>query len=795
MRLPLSWLREFTPYEGSAEELADRLTMAGLEVEGVDRPARDYRGVVVGQVIERSDHPDADRLSLCRVTVGSEPLTIVCGAPNVAAGQKVPVATVGSVLPGGMEVGEAEIRGQLSRGMICSEKELEIGEDAEGIMVLDPDARVGCPFAEHLGLDDVIIEVDVLPNRPDALSVYGLARETAALFDLPLEPLGGGVEEEGDPAGREIAVEVEDPLGCPLFTARLIRGVEVGSSPPWMAGRLRAAGMRPINSAVDITNYIMLETGQPQHAFDLARIPGGRIVVRRARPGERLITLDGVERRLAPEYLMITSGEEPLAVAGVMGGRDSEIGEKTGDVLLETAHFDPMRIGLAGGRLNIVSEARKRFERGVDPALPPVAADRAARLFASICGGRVAPGIVKDGAEDPAAPLTVTVDRERLDTLLGRSIPAEDAVALLERTGFEVPGETGADEWRVRVPTWRPDVEDWPHIGEEVARLYGYNALGSSTALSGEAPDPPTPRQRLREALRDALVHQGLHEVLTSSLVGVEHPHPLTPGREPVVLANPQSEGQSHMRRDLLPGLLRVVRHNLRRQHDHVRIFELGPVYHVLEGEAVQEEWVAGALTGRRWPEPWVSGNGPLTWEDIYGIIQAVLGGLGISEVRSEARDHEGLEAGMAAVLAGPDGSLLGRAGRVSDGLLEAMDLEEEVWAFVLPLEGLGAARTGLERYRGLPRHPAADRDLAVTVPADVPVGGILEEVREGASVERALLLDTYRGEQVEEGRKSVAISIRYRDPDRTLTDKEIERLHNEVLKVLTRSFDARLRE
>lgn len=796
MRAPLSWIREYTPYEGTPEVLADRLTMAGLEVESIDRPARAYRGVVVGQVIERDDHPDADRLSVCRVTAGGEALTIVCGAPNVAAGQKVPVATVGSVLPGGMEIGAAEIRGQTSHGMICSEKELEIGEDAEGIMVLDPDAPVGTPFAEYMGLDDVIIEVDVLPNRPDALSIYGLAREAAALFDLPLEPLAAEVEERGAPASDRITVAVEDSEACPLFTARLIRGVRVGSSPTWMAGRLRAAGMRPINSAVDITNYIMLETGQPQHAFDLSRIEQGRIVVRRARPGERLITLDGVERQLDPEYLMITSGDEPLSVAGVLGGKNSEIEEKTADVLLETAHFDPIRIGLAGKRLNIVSEARKRFERGVDPALPPLASARAAALFAELCGGEVAPGIVQDGAADAASPRIVTVDKERLDVLLGVSILGQEAASLLESTGFELQGDGDRQRWEVQVPTWRLDVAGWADIGEELARLYGYNALGSSTLLSGEAPEPATSRQRLREAVRDALVHQGLHEVLTNSLVGMQDPHPMNPGNEPVVLANPQSEEQSIMRRDLLPGLLRVVGHNLRRQHEHIRVFELGPVYHVdEEGGVVQEEWVAGALTGARWPEPWVPCNGPLTWEDLYGILQSAFRMIGIPGARSEPQDHEGLQPGLAAVIRAGADPMLGRAGLISEQLAAAMDLEEPVWAFALPLAGLERVREGLGRYRGLPRHPAADRDLAVTVPAQTPVGALLEAARNADAVEEALLLDTYRGEQVEEGRKSVAISLRYRDPDSTLTDKEIERLHREVLKVLSETFDARLRE
>lgn len=794
MRLPLDWLREYVPYEGTAEELGERFTLAGLELEAIERPADDYRGVLVGEVLEVGPHPNADRLTICSVTTGGELLPIVCGAPNVAAGQRVAVAMAGSVLPGGMKVKKVKIRGAVSHGMICSERELDLGEDADGILVLPPDAPVGTEFARYQGLVGEVIELEVPPNRPDALSVFGLAREVAALFDLELTPWSVDLEERGAPASDEIEVVVEDPEGCPRYAARLIRGAEIGPSPAWMAGRLRLAGVRPINVIVDITNYVMLELGQPQHAFDLRRIADGRIIVRRARNGESLVTLDGRRRALDPEMLLITDANGPVALAGVMGGADSEIGEGTTDILLESAHFDQVRVAIAGGRLGLLTESRRRFERGTDPTLPGRAADRAAALMAELAGGEVAPGIVEAMAPGVDAPRAVMVRKAMVDRLLGTAIPLDEMRALIAATGFGV--EAGDDNGllSVSVPSWRPDVIGEAHVAEEIARLYGYDALGSDVRLSGLAPAGPTRRQILRDRIRDVLTNLGLTEVITNTLVERGAPRHLNGSARPVELENPISEELSQLRTDLLPGVLRVVRHNRNRQITDLRIFELGAAYRV-EGDApVQSEWLVGALTGGPVAERWSERRQDLDWLDLYGLITGMTGALNLDTPRPLAYDGPALEPGLGAVLATPEGQRLGIAGLLSREVATAYDIDADVWVFGFALEGLEAALRPQGRHTGLPRFPASDRDVSVVLPLEVAIGPLLESVGGVRLVERVRLIDEYRGEQIPGGMQGITLSIRFRHPDKTLSEEEIESLHQEIVEILEREYSARLR-
>jgi phenylalanyl-tRNA synthetase beta chain len=792
MRLPLNWLRDWVPYEGTASALAERLTMAGLEVEAIDRPGDAFAGVVVGEVLEAGRHPDADRLSVCRVSLGGEPIAVVCGAPNVAAGQRVPFATIGTTLPNGVKLKKAKIRGQVSEGMICSETELGIGEDASGIVVLPEEAPVGTPFATWLGVDAEVLELAVPPNRPDALSIYGLARETAALFGLPLRPYPEGVVERGAPAAGSIEVEVADPQGCPRYAARLIRGVRIGPSPMGLAARLRAAGMRPINVIVDITNYLMWELGQPLHAFDLARVSEGRIVVRRARPGEQLQTLDGEQRRLDPEMLLITDGEHPLAVAGIMGGAGSEIGPQTRDILLESACFDPVRVAVAGGRLALLTESRRRFERGSDPALPPRAADRAAALMAELAGGEVAPGIVEQIAPGLLEPRRVSVRSGWLDAYLGASVPRPEVVARLAATGFEVASEGAL--WQVTIPSWRPDATDEAHVAEEVARLWGYDELGSRLRLSGPPPEGPTPRQRLRDEVADALVGLGLFEVVTTSLVAASMPSPAFPDAEPVILENPLSEEMAVLRRDLVPGLLGVVRHNLNRQRTDVRIFEVGSIHRVEEGGPVEEEWVVALLTGGRSPQSWSSADARLDWTDLRGLIESLVRRLDLAVPVMVPYQGALLAPGLGVMLTSGEGTPLGWAGRISRSLRAGAGIDPDVWAFGLRLAELEASHGKVRTFQGLPRYPASDRDLSLLLPERLPLGPLLERISKERRVEQVRLTDEYSGAQIPAGWRGVTLSVRYRHPDKTMSDKEIDSLHKALLDILEQDFHARLR-
>ena len=795
MLVPLSWLREFVPYEGGADDLAKRLTMAGLEVDSILRPAESFEDVVVGEVLEVKPHPNAERLTLCTVTTGGEAISVVCGADNVAVGQKVPFAAVGAVLPGGVKIKKVKIRGEVSLGMICSEKELELGDDAEGIMVLSGDAPVGKQFVSYQGLDDEILDIEVTPNRPDALCIYGVARDVAALYGLPLKPWGTGVTESGAGAAEEISVTVEDPEGCPRYSARLIRGISVGPSPSWMAGRLRAVGLRPINAIVDITNYIMMEIGQPQHAFDLHQVAGGAIVVRRAGEGEALRTLDDEVRGLTPEVLMIADVERSLAVAGVMGGIDSQIGEDTTDIFLESAHFDPVRVSIGGNLLGMVTESRKRFERGTDPTLPGRAADRAAAFMAELAGGEVAPGIVEFVAPGTLERRTITVRKTWIDGLLGVEIPVDQAASILGDLGFDIDEDSREGTWDVAIPPWRPDVIGEAHVAEELARVYGYDEVGSDSSLSGRAPAGPTHRQRFREDLRDALVKLGLYEVMTNSLVERDSLHPFIHDTRPVILANPRSEDQSELRRDLLPGILKVVQHNVRRQMEDVRIFEIGTVHSVESGRAEEEEWVVGALTGARWTEIWSEPQARVDWFDLQGIISALVASLDIDTPNSVPYEGPAVEPGSGGLLLVGEDIELGYSGRLAGWLQHQFNLEEPVWVFGMRLDCMQEHRSGVGRYRGLPRYPASDRDVSVVIAENVPIGKVLDRLRREKRVEQVRLKGEYMGEQIPEGMMGVLLGIRYRDKDKTLSDKDIDVLHTKTVEVLVNEFGARLRE
>ncbi|HEV8254530.1 MAG TPA: phenylalanine--tRNA ligase subunit beta, partial [Vicinamibacteria bacterium] len=625
MRVPLSWLREFAPVEAGADELARRLPIAGLQVEEVIRTGSGIEGVVVGRVLEVEEIPGATKIIWVTVDAGEGPRGVVCGARNFAAGDLVPVALPGAKLPGGMEIGRREMYGRTSDGMLCSAKELSISDDHSGILVLDGDLKLGQDIREALALDDEILDIDITPNRPDCLSIVGVAREVAALYELPLNVPDPAVPEDGPPATDLASVAIEDSKGCPRYLARVITGVRSVAAPWWMRRRLLACGMRPISGSVDVTNYVLLERGHPLHAFDLTKLRGRAIVVRKPRKGEeRFTTLDGIERTLTKDDVAICDGEGPVAIAGIMGGADSEVGESTADILLESAYFDPQRIGRSARRLGLRTEASVRFERGADPEGVPAAAARAAQLLAEVCAGTVARGAI-DVYPRPVKQKPTRLRVARANDLLGVTVPAADIAAGLTALGCTVQSQTRT-ALRVIAPTFRPDLRTEVDLVEEVARRYSYDKFPSTLPASGRA-GGLTREQTLRRLARRLLLGSGLSEAHTLSMLPPKLPDRLAladdhPWRRALVIANPLSEEESVLRPSLLPGLLLAAAKNVARRNTTVALFEIGTAFVPSAAELPDEPLRAAWLFTGPSPAGWHGPHRDLDFFDAKGALE-----------------------------------------------------------------------------------------------------------------------------------------------------------------------------
>jgi phenylalanyl-tRNA synthetase beta chain len=785
MKITYKWLKDYVDFPWEWPELVERLTMAGLEREGVEDLAARLKGVVVGTVVDRQQHPNADRLSVCQVDTGEEePRTIVCGAPNVAAGQKVAVILPGSVLPDGSVIKKTKLRGVESSGMICSEIELGLGEDADGIMVL-PDAwEAGTPFATAAGLDDVMLDFEVTPNRPDCLSLIGIAREVSALTGNPLRLPNADLEETGPPCEATVDIQAED--GCPRYVARVIRAVKVGPSPAWLQSRLKAVGQRPINNIVDVTNFVMLESGQPLHAFDLKKISGQNIVVRRANLDEKIETLDGIERPLQPLDLVIADADRAVALAGIMGGADSEVDGDTCDILLESAYFNATDIRRTASRLGMHTDASMRFERGADWNMPDKASARAAALIAELAGGTVAPGAV-DANPQPGQPRQITLRLERLERILGLAIDAVTAETILRALGCTTASE--ADTLQVTVPSFRPDLEREIDLVEEVGRIYGYDRVAERHRLSGPAPAQTAPALRAARHLRRQLTGLGLDEVTTNTIVA--QTWLVMAGRDPDAsphLINPPVEAQAHMRADLVPSLLEVARRNFNRRAPAVTIFELGKCFRN-DGEGLH---VAGLLGGTATASSWQADRRSIDMLDLKGILQVMCQDF-TADFR--AAEHPLLRPGHAAQILSGD-KVLGYWGQVRPALAAEFDLERPIYIFELDFEPLTAL--WLDRaasFTPLPKFPAIERDLALVVDEDTAAGDVITAIRAAHPlIEAAELFDVYRGDQLEAGRKSLACSVRLHSTERTLQDKEADAAIKRVLKHLQQTLGAQLR-
>lgn len=784
MKVPMHWLAEYCDAGLSTTELADLLSMSGTEVERISRHGvASEEGFVVGKLLTREKHPDADKLSVCTVDVGeSEPATIVCGAPNVDAGQTVAVVRPGAVMPDGMKIKKAKLRGVESNGMILSERELDISEDHDGIMVLDDAVAAGTPLAEVLLPGEDVLELEITPNRPDCLSIHGIAREVHAVTGNELAPLASGPA----PTGNEtFKITVEDHTLCPRFTARVFRNVNVGPSPLWLKERLSAAGQRPINNVVDITNYAMLLTGQPMHAFDMDKIRGGEIIVRSAKAGEKVTTLDDVEREVDEQTVLVCDAEGPTAIAGVMGGQVSEVSQGTTNVLLEIANWNGPNIHRTSQKLGLRSEASGRFEKGLSPQLPLQVQEVASALMIELTGAELVSDTI-DVAGEIAEPAPIELAAAHVESLLGTPIPLDRCAEILTRLGFTV---AAAGESLTATPPHdrAADVTRAVDLIEEIARIEGVDNIPATLPESPSAIGRLSHAQRMRRGFEDLLAANGYSEAMTWSFIGDEVIDGLSPGGkldvERLRIANPLSEDQSVMRPLILPGLLTAAQHNLARGADGVRLFEIGAVYGGTVKEPVEHQHLAIAISGAAEPGRWRGDAESIDFYTLKGVVEALAAnaGVAIEYAPIDAAAHPYLIPGRSAALS-VDGEPLGWVGELHPSVAKSYDLKTTVVA-ELDLGTIAGALPDPVTFETFSTFPPAREDIAVVVKREVSADSVLDAVRSGAGkhLTAAEVFDVFEGEQVGEGNKSLAVRLTYAAPDRTLTDKETEKARRSI--------------
>ena len=792
MKFSEQWLRGWVSPQASRDELVARLSMAGLEVDSVTLAAGEFSGVVVGEVLATEQHPDADKLRVCQVSDGSETFQVVCGAPNVRPGLKIPFAKIGALLPGDFKIKKAKLRGVESNGMLCSQSELQVGEGNDGLMELPDDAPTGQDFRVYLELDDASIEVDLTPNRGDCLSLAGLAREVGALYAAPVTrpPIAAvaAVNDEVRP------VEVLAPAACPRFLGRVVRNVDLSKTTPlWMVERLRRSEVRSIDAAVDITNYVMIELGQPMHAYDLAEINGG-IRVRMAEEGEKITLLDGQEVALRGDTLVIADHARLLGIAGVMGGENSGVTAKTRDVFLEAAFFEPISVAGKARSYGLHTDASHRFERGVDSNLAREAMERATALLLDIAGGEPGPIIecVSEQHLPQIAPITLRA--ERVSQMLGLELGAAEIETLLTGLGLRVT-TSGQGQWSVEVPSHRFDISLEVDLIEELARLYGYNRLPVRYPQARLAPQASPEARSDLPALRRLLVARGYQEAITYSFIDPKLFELFSPGVEPLLLANPISADMAAMRSSLWPGLVKALQHNLNRQQDRVRLFESGLRFVGQLDGLKQEPMLAGVVCGSRLPEGWAQGRETVDFFDVKADVEAVLGFAGALDAFTFVPgQHPALHPGQTARIE-RNGQEVGYLGALHPELVKSLGLDRAVFVFELVLAEVSEGR--LPKFQELSRFPEVRRDLALLADRDVAASSVLAVIRENAGewLTDLRLFDVYQGKGIDPHRKSLAVGLTWQHPSRTLNDDEVNATTQTILTSLEQRLNATLRK
>ena len=792
MKYSEQWIKEWVPITVSTAELCNQLTNAGLEVDGTESVAEEFSGVVVARVVAVEPHPNAARLSVCQVDDGAGTSTVVCGAPNVRPGLLSAFARVGAVLPGGSEIGRSDLRGIVSEGMLLSTRELGLDADADGILELDADHECGTDLRVALGLDDVVIDIDLTPNRGDALSIRGLAREVGVLNQLAVSaPRIDNVQAD---TPTVFGVEVANHAGCPRYLGRVVEGVDISRPTPWwMRERLRRSGLRPIDPAVDVTNYVLLELGQPMHAFDLDQLSGG-IVVRNGHAGESVKLLDGRYIEVDGSVLLITDRDGPIAIAGVMGGERSGVGTETCNVFLECAYFSPQTVARTSRRFDLHTDAAYRYARGVDYELQAKAMERATRLLLDVAGGRPGPVVEAVSEQDLPAAKRVSLRKSRLDRLVGEEIPVEKVERILGRLELSPSGEGDGDArvWTTTSPSHRFDIAREEDLVEEVLRIHGYDAVDS------RVPIVPLPLGRARVSelldarLKDLLVDLGYAEAITYSFIDSKIADLLDPGGDAVSVVNPVSTEHAVMRTSLLPGLVTALRNNLSRQAARVRLFETGQCFRKEEDDLAQLTLCGGILFGPRETEGWAHDREPVDFFDVKGDVERLfaLGGLRVGYAK--AADPV-LHPGQSAVVL-VEGQPAGRFGRLHPEVETVLELPGGV--FVFELEGDAVLARRRRRHGTVSRQPSVRRDLALMIDREVQAASIESIVRArlGEILAEFTFFDVYGGEGIDSNKKSVAIGLTFQHPSRTLTDTEIAQHLDDTLLDLTRRLGVRLR-
>jgi phenylalanyl-tRNA synthetase beta chain len=805
MKVSLKWLKDYVDIKLTPEELAERLTMSGLEVKGIQTIGGTWDNVVIGEVIALNPHPNADRLKLATVDLGTEQVTTVCGAPNIGLGQRVTFAHIGARLidPHTGEVivlKPAKIRGVASEGMVCSEKELGISDSHEGILVLPSEAPKGAPLGAYLG--DVIFDLDITPNRPDCLSVIGIAREIAALTGEPprLSPIH--YEELEDSVDSLASVDVVAPDLCPRYCASLITGIKIAPSPSWLQQRLNSCGMRPINNVVDVTNYVMLEYGQPLHAFDYHKLKGKQIIVRRAGSNETITTLDGSKRALTPNILVIADKEEAVAVAGIMGGLDSEVTDKTDTILLESANFNQAVIRRGCSHLQFQSEASIRFDKGLNSELPLLPLKRATQLLLELAGGRAAKGII-DVYPGKSKPKLISLTTREVKRLSGLKVNTDEILKILKALGFECQEGDSGSQILVSVPYWRSDTKCSADLVEEVVRIIGYEKipitrLGSPLPQQKSKLSPSAQQSNLKEKLRNMLTGFGFQEILTYSLVSLEKLQKLSPKLElkipPLKVANPMTKEQEYLRTSLRAGLLSTLSHNQKFEQAGVRLFEIGKAFLPQDKDLPEEkEMLCAVLSGPRAELSWQANKEPLDFFDAKGVVENILNHLGL-KASFDIGDDEILFPGRGADIIVEDDKV-GIIGDVHPRVAQAFEISGAICLIEVDLEKVLTKITGIKEYQPIPRFPSVTRDIALVIDEQVSYRTAENIIQSFPLVKQIALFDLYRGKQVSKGKKSFAIRIIYQSPSHTLTDEEVDQTQGQMLARLRQELGATLRD
>lgn len=791
MKASYNWLKEFVHFHLTPEELAEKLSLAGLEVEEIIEKGFSLDHVVIGKVITSEKHPNADKLKVCTVDVGTDTLQIVCGAPNVAPDQKVPVAVSGAVLPGGFKIKKAKLRGVESNGMICAQDELGISDDHSGIWVLPEDAPVGVELKDYLNQEkDYVYDLSITPNRPDCLSHYGIAREIAALTGGDIQLPEFSVTEGNESIDSLTKITIASPEGCPRYAARVIRNVKIGPSPVWLRNKLEAVGIRSINNVVDVTNFVLMELGHPLHAFDYDTLANHEIVVRFSKPGETFITLDGKEHKLPENAVMICDGEKPVALGGIMGGENSEVTNDTVNILLESAYFNPVFINRTAKTLNISTDASHRFERGADPNGVITALDRAAELIREVAGGEIAKGII-DVYPNPIEKKSVDLNLDYINRLIGVDFNEEQISSLLAPLGIDVK------DGKAVIPTYRPDIERNADIAEEVSRLFGFDNIPAREVTEIPYGTIPNRFDEFLDEVKIYFANNGFYEIITNTMVKKEF-HEKIIGEEALPIMNPVSQDFSVVRRYLTPSLLEVVKNNLNRQNYDLRLFEINRIFIPTGKDKTlpdEEMHLALAFTGNRYPAHWSVKNEPVDFFDAKGVVESLFTYFSLDNFQFIYYDNfVNKDENLAIKL---NDEIVGFIAKVKSEILNEYDIEQSVYVVELNIAKVFEHRKIGKKYQELPKFPRTERDVAFVLDTGIRVSDIIEFIKKhgGKHLTDVTVFDRYVGKNLEKGKQSLAFRMVFQSAERTLTDDEVNKVFYDVINKIETKFNAKLRQ